>query len=63
MEDDHIITYNSLMIMSVKITCIKKAGGQHQNPYVAITSLTWVNEETKATGTSTREEMYDYIKK
>jgi hypothetical protein len=48
--------------MSLKITCIKKAGGQHENPYVAITSLTWINEQTDATGTSSREQMYDWIK-
>ena len=49
--------------MSVKITCIKKANGDHENPYVAIASLSWIVESTGATGTSTRQEMYDYVTK
>lgn len=48
--------------MSVRITCISKAGGDHENPHVAISSLGWTNESTGATGTSTRLEMYDWIK-
>jgi hypothetical protein len=49
--------------MSVKITCIKKANGNHENPYIAINSLGWLNESTEATGTTTREGMYDFINK
>jgi hypothetical protein len=30
-------------IMSIRITCITKAGGDHENPYVAISRLAWVN--------------------
>ena len=48
--------------MSVRITCISKAGGDHENPHVAITSLGWINEENNNRGTSTRLEMYDWIK-
>lgn len=48
--------------MAVRITCINKANGQHENPYVAISRLGWVNEATGKTGRSTREEMYDWIK-
>lgn len=29
--------------MSIRITCITKAGGDHENPYVAISRLGWVN--------------------
>jgi uncharacterized protein YxeA len=47
--------------MAVRITCIRKAGGDHENPYVAITSLKWKNEETGATGESTRVAMYAYV--
>jgi len=47
--------------MSVKITCIKKSNGDHENPYVAITSMNWINEADSKTGTSTRIEMYDFV--
>ncbi len=47
--------------MAVKITCIKKAGGDHENQYVAISSMNWINESTNASGTATRQEMYDFI--
>jgi alanine dehydrogenase len=48
--------------MSVKITCIKKDNGNHENPYVAITSMNWLNEDNQKSGTSTREQMYDFVK-
>ena len=48
--------------MSVLVTCISKAGGDHENPHVAISHLGWKNESTGATGTSTRLEMYEWIK-
>ena len=47
--------------MSVKITCIKKDNGNHENPYAAISSLNWINESTQKSGTSTREQMYDFV--
>jgi len=47
--------------MSVRITCISKAGGFHEDPHVAITNLGWVNEANGQTGNSTRLEMYDWI--
>lgn len=49
--------------MAVKITCIKKDGGNHENPYVAISSLGWILDGTQETGTSTREQMYDFVLK
>jgi hypothetical protein len=48
--------------MSVRITCISKDGGNHENPHVAIISLGWKNEATGATGNSTRLQMYEWIK-
>lgn len=47
--------------MAVRITCIKKDGGNHENPFVAISSFTWKNESTGETGSSTRLTMYDWI--
>lgn len=49
--------------MALKITCIKKDNGNHENPYMAISSLQWINELTKEHGTSTRVEMYDFVNK
>jgi hypothetical protein len=48
--------------MAFRITCVNKAGGQHENPYVAISDLGWENDQTRATGRSTREQMYDFVK-
>src|SRR5437763_264214 len=47
--------------MSVRITCITKDNGNHENPYLAIEDLGWINETTSATGRSTRIQMYDYV--
>ena len=47
--------------MSVRITCIKKDSGNHENPYVAISRLSWVNESDNNTGQSSRLEMYDFV--
>jgi hypothetical protein len=47
--------------MSIKITCISKDSGNHENPYVAIESLTWINEQDSKTGSTTRETMYDWV--
>lgn len=47
--------------MAVRITCIKKSGGFHENPHVAIESLGWTNEATNESGRSSRLEMYDFV--
>jgi len=48
--------------MAVRITCVSKPSGNNQNPHEAISRLGWINEETSAQGTSTRLEIYDFIK-
>ncbi len=48
--------------MSIRITCIKKDGGNHENPHIAISTLGWKNEQSGETGSSTRLQMYDWIK-
>lgn len=48
--------------MSIRITCITKAGGNHENPYVAISHLSWTNEQTNEKGTNTREVIHDWVK-
>jgi len=45
----------------VQVTCIKKDHGNHENPYVAIESLGWVDPADGRRGQSTREEMYDWV--
>ena len=48
--------------MSVRITCINKDGGYHENPHTAISRLGWIDESTNKNGYSTRIEMYDFLK-
>jgi hypothetical protein len=48
--------------MSIRITCIRKSGGFHADPHHAISDLGWINEQTRETGTSTRLQVYDWIK-
>jgi hypothetical protein len=47
--------------MAVRITCINKDGGNHENPHEGITQFGWTNEETRAGGKSTRAEMVDFL--
>ncbi len=47
--------------MTVRIVSIKKDGGNHENPHVGITSLTWISDNDGSTGTSTRLEMYKFV--
>ena len=48
--------------MAVRITCINKSNGYHADPHHAIEDFGWVNEETRASGVSTRAQMYDFLK-
>lgn len=48
--------------MAIKITCINKDNGYHENPNLAISHLGWVNEATGKTGKNTRIEIYNWIK-
>jgi hypothetical protein len=50
------------MDVSVRITCINKAGGDHADPHHAIEALGWVNEQSGETGKSTRIEVYEWLK-
>lgn len=49
--------------MSIRITCINKANGWHQDPHCAISHLGWLNEANGQSGKSTRIEIYDWLKK
>jgi len=48
--------------MSIRITCIKKDGGNHENPYIAISSLRWVEDGTLKTGDISRDDMHNWVK-
>jgi hypothetical protein len=50
------------MAIKIKITCIKKSSGNHENPHTAISILGWTNESTGETGKTTRIDMYDWVK-
>ena len=47
--------------MAVRIICINKAAGNHLDPHKAITRLGWVNEQTRASGTSSLAEMVQFL--
>jgi hypothetical protein len=49
--------------MSIRITCIKKNGGYHGNPYTAIESLGWIADGTGNVGNTSRVDMYEWSKK
>lgn len=46
--------------MAVKITCIKKQNGYHQDPHHAIERVGWIGSDGKI-GSNSRVEMYDWI--
>jgi hypothetical protein len=48
--------------MAIRITCINKSGGYHQDPHHAISHLGWINEATGEQSKNTRLEIYDWIK-
>jgi len=49
--------------MAVRITCINKADGWHDDPHCAVSDLGWINDANGNTGKSTREAVYDWLKK
>lgn len=49
--------------MAIKITCIKKDDGNHENPFIAISSMEWINDADNTKGNSTRLAVYDFVKK
>ena len=48
--------------MAVRIICVSKPSGNIRDPHEAISTLGWINEQTGARGTSTRIEIYDFLK-
>lgn len=48
--------------MSVRITCISKEHGNHEDPHVAISDLGWVEDGTNKIGRTNRIEMHNWVK-
>ena len=48
--------------MAIKITCINKDAGNHENPHTAISFLGWLEDGTSKNGKMTRIDMYNWIK-
>ncbi len=49
--------------MSVRITCINKDNGNHNNPHEAITNFGWLNESNNENGNAPMNEMVQYLEK
>lgn len=49
--------------MAMRITCINKSGGYHEDPHHAISYLGWINEQTSESGKSSREDMWSFVSK
>ena len=48
--------------MAIRITCIKKEHGYHEDPHHAISQLGWLEDGTGKSGNMSRVEMHDWIK-
>lgn len=48
--------------MAIRITCINKDGGDHENPHIAISCFGWINPENGESGASTRLEMHMWVR-
>ena len=48
--------------MTVRIVCINKSGGYHENPHEAISHYGWRNESSGESGKSNRQAMVDWVK-
>ena len=48
--------------MAVRIHCINKSGGYHDNPHEAISHYGWIDESTNEKGRSNRQTMVNWVK-
>ena len=48
--------------MAIRVTCINKEHGYHEDPHHAIENLGWINEANGKTGKNTRLEIYNWLK-
>jgi hypothetical protein len=47
--------------MPIRITSIKRAAGEYENPYAAITHFVFVEDGSKDAESVSRENMYEFI--
>lgn len=47
--------------MAVRITAIRKAAGNHYDPYEAVSHYKWINESNGNTDISSRETMVNWV--
>ena len=47
--------------MAIRVICINKDAGDHENPFVAITGMGWVDDQSGERGWSTRLQMYEFV--
>lgn len=47
--------------MLIRIICVNKDSGNHENPHTAIRDMHWVEESTGKEGIATRVQMYDFV--
>jgi len=48
--------------MAIRIICIKRNEGIHENPWLAINYVEWINERVNVNGITEREKIHDWIK-
>ena len=48
--------------MTVRITCINKAGGYHEDPHEVVTHYGWLNEGTNEANKADRQSMVNWVK-
>jgi hypothetical protein len=47
--------------MAIRITCIKRDAGVHENPYMAISSFGYIDDRSGEKGMLTKEAMYNWV--
>jgi len=47
--------------VSIRVVCINKDNGDHDDPHESIDFFGWINESTQAKGKSSRKEMVDFL--
>lgn len=47
--------------MALRVTCISKSGGYHEDPHHAISKLGYIDDQTNVRGSKTREEMWTFV--
>ncbi|HEY2383622.1 MAG TPA: DUF3892 domain-containing protein [Terriglobia bacterium] len=50
-------------MVAIRVTCINKENGYHEDPHHAISMLGWVEDGTGNSQTWTRLQMYDWVKR